>query len=387
MEAEFSNLEAKFLKLDALAHLTLEKKCREFTHLTDRITNSSDYLKIFIELRLNEKRQFLLDNLWADLSTKIAELDAHSKLVYHKNPKDFIEFSDKTHLIGDLKYENGFPIAKKFKYLNLVNQFDELKISDDLVDYLNAKILVLNKNKLFLYLKTKQEQNLLKIVNKKCEQLAIRKLEGKLAVRNIMAWGLRVVCLMHNESTKKNELYVFDEDLSLTSSEKNLGNDVSLCSLGDEEMFFWHESEKKCRVLDYSLRLVGEYGQDLDENRPFYFANGIVIDASDKRMLFYYYDPKQYKHCVKVIGRESGLLSGVINLEFDYFSKMIRLDSESNILMKLFEPNNLIRYFNADGSVLDEFRNEEFFKFSRIDLTRDDEIVCFDQSHSSIFFL
>ena len=71
MEAKFSLLETKFLKLETDANSTCIRKTEEFNLLNEKIINSSDYLKIFIDLRLNEKRSYLLEQIRADLCEKI----------------------------------------------------------------------------------------------------------------------------------------------------------------------------------------------------------------------------------------------------------------------------------------------------------------------------
>ncbi len=145
-------------------------------------------------------------------------------------------------------------------------------------------------------------------------------------------------------------------------------------------------TNKKCIVFDFELQRIAFFGQCEDENEPFYFCDGIIIEASKQLILFYYYSESHPTHFIKIINRQTGLLNGVINIDFDYFSKMIRIDTESNILFKSYDPNNLLKYYDPRGNLIGLFCHNEFTKFSRIDLTKSDELICFDKTDNKIFF-
>ena len=66
---------------------------------------------------------------------------------------------------------------------------------------------------------------------------------------------------------------------------------------------------------------------------------------------------------------------------------MIKIDSQSNIFIKLYEPNNLVKYFDTNGKLIGDFNENELEKFSRIDITKDDFITCFDRAQNKLIIL
>ena len=92
------------------------------------------------------------------------------------------------------------------------------------------------------------------------------------------------------------------------------------------------------------------------------------------------------KHFIKIFDRSNGYLSGVINFDFNYFSKMIRIDTKSNILVKLYEPADEVKYYDCHGKLLKVFRNNDLPKYNRIDLSQDDDIICYDKIENKILF-
>ena len=119
-------------------------------------------------------------------------------------------------------------------------------------------------------------------------------------------------------------------------------------------------------------------------------GGGHLIDASIDRMLFYFANSEDQKHFLKILDRRTGLATGQIDLEeFSYLTKMIKIDSLANIVLKLNQ-NTLIKYYDSCGLLLNDFVNTELNKLNtlvELNLTRDDQIVHFDKSSRKVYIL
>ena len=298
-------------------------------------------------------------------------------------------------IIGDLTYgQTGFSLTKKLKHLPFLNQFEEIILGnrEENQRCLNVKVLLLDKRKIFFYLKLEETSSTLKVCSRsQMNVLACKNIDEKLnyTYRNVMTWGCRIVTLFRKPNDKlKNELSVYDDYLRLTCSPLCFdGNEVNLCSVNDKEIYCWLNMTKKCHVYSINnLDLLKCFGQEINPLEPFYFSNGVLLDARHDLMLFYFYDKDRFKQSIKIFNGLDGIECSHLNLEWNYFAKMFKIDSDRNVLVKFYEPYNLIQVFHGlDGVLIREVTNDEFFKFNRIDLTRNDEIVCFDKARNSIF--
>ncbi len=223
------------------------------------------------------------------------------------------------------------------------------------------------------------------MVNRNFEQIAHRYIHMDLNVHNIVAWDRKLACLFYSKSSRLFHLDLFDQHLSLKGS-KSFNYNLKLCSMNDHEILCWNQSAEKCVVLDLDLNVLNEYGQSESVDRPFYFSGGTLIDASATRFLYYCADCDQQKQCIKIVDRETGDPIGQIDFDFLYFTKIIKLDSRSNILVKLSQ-NNLIQYYDPYGRLLNEFRINKFNSLIEFNLTRQDQIVCYDKGEKKIFVL
>jgi hypothetical protein len=224
-------------------------------------------------------------------------------------------------------------------------------------------------------------------------------LDKTLNYKNILTLNSKIVALFFYQNESHFLLRVYDDELNILEERIFKGNssrtnettlpDISLCSLSENEIICWDGVEKKCKIYDFELKFVKEFGQCMNQNEPFFFCNGILFKASSELLLFYYYDLSNDEpiHYIKIIDRTTGFLKGVINLTFECFSRLLFIDTESNILLRSHNPNNLIKYYDSQGNLIGMFSNAEFSKFNHLDLTKNDELICFDKTDNKIFFL
>ena len=389
IQIKFSSLELFFQSFEKNLELVRQEKLDQFEtkNLDEHIDKRVDLVELVFTKKLNSRRNYLIDQF-------DKKMRHHMKLIQLNYGKSFFTFlpSKKTiydcnFLIGSLIYKNKFSILKKLKYMDYLNQLEnKIELIDELNYYFHVRALILNINRLFIYLRTKEGKTFFKIFNNKCKEYISIEINDNLIYKNILAINAQIVCLFYHQSRKYFILSVYDDELNLLRQTK-IDYEINLCSLSVNEVICWDVKNKKCLVYDFDLSLVDNFGQCEKEEEPFYFCDGIIIEASTQLILFYYYSESYPKHFIKIINRRTGLLNGVINIDFDYFSKMIRIDTESNILFKTYDPSNLLKYYDSNGKLIGLFSNNEFTKFSRIDLTKSDELICFDKTDNKIFFL
>jgi hypothetical protein len=351
-----------------------------------------------IEQELNLKRSNLLIDLNACFSKCLLEQngDYKARCMFKESLVNIYDFES---IFGDLIYLQPFTLDKKFKYLDLLNQFDEIDLVGELTANYNLyRILLLNKCKIFIYMKPRytgdlndfiigdKDKHIFKITNRKLEDVSFRYLDSNLVIRNIITWEFKIASLFYDKSNASYHLDIYDQYLNRTSH-REFDFCVKLCSINDNEIFCWNQTDEKCIILDYKLNILHEYGQSLNLEKPFYFVGGTLIDGSINSLLYYCSDQPNEKQFLKIINRKTGLAIGHIDFEFLYFTKIIKIDSQSNILVKLNQ-NNLIKYYDLCGNLLNDFRNNEFNKFNSLiefNLTKDDRIVCYDKSQNKLF--
>ena len=330
---------------------------------------------------------------------------------------------DAEKLLGHVRHRHPFHLVQKLTYPHLFGgggdeHLGELDMSSLITEStidsrFNTRVLMLAERKLFVYTtmtttpvdeeEASEPMSSFRVYNRHKELVAQRSLGANLIYKNLVAWHLTVVSLFYDSMAAASDtggrfvLSVFDasddddypnddgNELRLRA-ERRLAHGVHLTSVTHDEVICWNQAEKRCLVYSHRLDLLAAYGQETSVSEPFYFANGNLIDASPHVILYYYFDESEQNHYLKVFERSSGRKVGRIDFDFSYFSKMIKIDALSNILIKL-EPNNVIKYYDARGSLLGEFADARFEKFSRIDLTSDDRLTCYDKALNRLFYL
>lgn len=352
--------------------------------LVDKLENELHLTETLIKKSLDEDRTSKL-NLVKSKADLSLSLNLRYLPINFKESR--VRIDDSSLLIGYLTYKNKFKILKKFNYFSYLNQFtNEIQLAEDLILFMNVRILVLSPKRLFVYLRTKENQTSFKIFNDKCQEICSVQIDKDLIYKNVISWNLSLVSLFYNpKDNRKHILSFYDKDLRLLAV-KSIELDLNLCSLNENEIVCWNSTDKVCQIYDFNLNLISSIGQHVSEHIPYYFSNGILIEASQTLILFYYFHEDEEKHFIKIMDRKTGHLTGIINFDFNYFSKMIRIDSESNILVRLYEPNNEIKYFDSKGKLLKIFSNNELTKIGRIDLSQNDDIVCYDKTENKILF-
>jgi hypothetical protein len=392
----FATLESFFATFNRTIASVEKKKLEEYDidKLQEQIEERANCVDTVFTKTLNMRRNYLIDQIEKDLTTDLTTVKSNFDIENHIELDSLPLFlpSKKTiydcnFLIGSLIYCHKFTMLKKLKYMDYLNQLEyKTELLEELNDYFHVRALILNINRVFIYLRSRDAKTFFKIFNNKCKELISIEICSSLVYKNILALNGQIVCLFYNQNQKYFLLSVYDDELNIIKR-KRLDFDCNLCSLSVNEIICWDTKNHKCVVYDFQLEQIANFGQIDQENEPFYFADGVIIEASTRLILFYYYRETNPVHYIKIIDRRTGMTSGVINFDFDSFSKMIRIDTESNILFKSYDPSNQLKYYDSTGKLIGLFSNNEFTKFSRIDLTKSDELICFDKTDNKIFFL
>lgn len=380
MENFFINFNQKLKEIEVEKENLFELLLKKLDFLISKNENS-------IKAILNKRRDFLLTQLNKSFSLCFAQASILFKNCLVKFIESTARIDESSLLIGNLVYNKKFSILKKFSYFNYLNQYiNEIELNEELIRFSNVRILILNQNRLFSYLRTNENKTYFKIFNKKWQELNSIGVDAMLIYRNVISWNSTVASLFYNPAVgEKNILSVYNEDLKLKAN-RSFNFNLNLCCISENEIICWNTDENISIIFDFNLNVLKTFGQDLNEGEPFYFANGILIEGSPSLLLFYFCNQEEQTHFIKIIDRKTGILSGVINFEFNYFSKMIRIDNESNILVKLYEPSNELKYYDSKGTLLKVFTHNDLTKFSRIDLSQNDDIICFDKTDNKILF-
>lgn len=391
IRANIEYLDDFFVNFDEKLRHVKSKKQAEFhvNELPVVIGKCVDEIESKFVNSVNDRRTCLIDSL-----QKYFQSDMRHASCQQHNCKTIKEFSaskkkslDCTYLIGSLVYGSKFSILKKLKYMDYLNQLEnkiELVGEVNRVDHVRSQILSLNR--LFIYIRTPDAKTFFKIFDSKCKELDSMEISEHLTYKNILTLNSQIVTLFYDQITKYYLLSVYDDELNLVKR-KRLKRDINMCSLSKNEIICWDVKNKRCLVFDFDLKEISSFGQSDDPSAPFYFSDGIIIEASTELILFYYYSEDTPKHFIKIIDRQTGLLNGVIDIDFEYFSRIFLIDTESNILFKPLNPTNLLKYYDSRGNIIGMFSNNEFAKFRRIELTKSDELICFDKVDNKIFFL
>lgn len=379
----------KFSDLDLKIGKILAEKQKQFDlHLVQRIEKLINSGEINIIRALKAQRNVLLDRVNCELRQSLNCLKRLSNLTPGLDCAHIL--NDCTQLIGNLKYFNTFSLLKKFAYYPFLNEFTlEIKFDQNAQcpePIKIVRILVIVTNRLFVYLYNRDER-CFKIFNLKWDELNSIQIDNDLNFKNILSDDNKIICLF--SKNHKHLLNVYDDQLNLLES-KWFDIEINLCSINDDnEIICWSVKEKQMLVFDYKLDLVNTIGQDKDPNEPFYFASLILLNASSKIMLFYSCNVVNEEHCLQIMNRKTGLIQGSINMEFNYFPKDIKIDLHSNILFRKCDQPlaHMLRYFDSYGNLLVEFGNDQFTRFDRIDLNKNqEELICFSFRAKNILF-
>ena len=386
IQSDFERLEKFFANFDQICVHLRNEKIATFEDLKKTIEQRISIIEVYIFQILNKIRSHLLT------ITNGHFLNAFPKLNLSKNffclnfVPSCLSLNETGIIIGNLNYKNNFHLLKKFNYFDFLNQCSlEIQLVDELIRYFNVRILILSKNRLFVYLRTNEGESFFKIYNNKCQEIYSIKINSNFVYRNVLSYNSKVVCLFNDPVKNENILSIYKDNLVLIES-INLDYNLILCSILENEIICWSASDNKCLIFDFELKLTCKLGQTKQEDQPFYFESGILIESSKDLFLIYFFDKKELKHFIKIINRSNGKLTGIINFDFNYFSKMIRIDNLSNILVKLYEPANEVKYYDSCGKLLKVFVNNDLANYNRIDLSQNDDLLCYDKVENKILF-
>jgi hypothetical protein len=391
IKVQLNELEEIFSQLNSQHQEIYAEKLNQLLTLEKNLYEHVKKLEIIIPVELNKKRDSLIvclkeylineleNNIFANCN---GECYSKNFSVFKKSFKNL----NRSHL-GHFHYLKPFNLLKKLKYLKYLDQFEELlNIDNKELNDFYVRFVVLSTKKIFVYKKASNDSFQLKIVDYLNVEVCRKKCNSSYIYRGIVGYSNKIICLLFSSDTSEFLLYVFDDCLNQLAIKK-FNYDLHLCSANSNEIICWSWRSKQCLVFDFALNLIKTYGQETNKDAAFYFSNGMLLDVSVERILFYDFDETNKKQFIKILDRENGKLCGTIDFQFDYFSKMIRIDSHSNIILKLYEPFNVLKYYDLNGNLLFESFNQDFVKFARIDLTSDDTLICLDNANNKVFYL
>ena len=366
MSASFKELEKRFTKLDKNIKLARQKLEEQFekNDLPEIIENKlTEYSQATY---LNEAREvFLKENIdhrnnlleCVNKNIRITSLLSFN-IIYHFSLKEF-------YVDTFLKYKNDFDCYKKFKYLHLISLFN-YELDKAYADRDEYNILLLNRNKLLIQAKTKNELFTLSIktqtvINKKT--IPDEYLCNYTVYKSFIFERVTAKASKNMEPTRIN---VYDEHLNLIRSksidEKTYAN---IISLSNNELTYWSDKNEHYKVLDFNtLEETDFFGQFKNENEPFFINSGPVEYVSNDRV---------YIRCyltIDLLSRETGKLVCSVKRDLSSFIRFA-VDSNSNLYLVNQE---FIECYDLNGNI--KFRTKYSFpnKCIYFQLTNDDLI-------------
>ncbi|RMZ95033.1 hypothetical protein BpHYR1_034342 [Brachionus plicatilis] len=386
IQSHFAQLDIFFNNFDQTCIQLKNEKTTHFDDLKKIVNQKIAKAELDIRKVLNKIRHYLLFMIHQHLLNACLPTGSHKNFFLDNFVPSHLRLDEAGIILGNLKYKNNFYLLKKFNYFDFLNQCThQIQLNEELIRFFNVRILILSQNRFFVYLRTNDGATYFKIYSNKCQEVYSIKVDSNLVYRNVLSHNSKIVCLFNDPLKNENILSIYKDNLVLLES-IYLDYNLILCSLLENEIICWHASDNKCLIFDFGLNLMSKIGQIKLENEPFYFENGILIESSKSLFLIYYFDKQELKHFIKILDRSNGRLTGVINFDFNYFSKMIRIDNLSNILVKLYEPANEVKYYDSCGNLLKVFVNNDLAKYNRIDLSQEDDLICYDKVENKILF-
>lgn len=89
-------------------------------------------------------------------------------------------------------------------------------------------------------------------------------------------------------------------------------------------------------------------------------------------------------HFIKIVSRQTGCSVGEIKFEYNYFTRILKLDMNDNIIFKPHLPNNLIECYRTNGEKTNDFTNAHFRDIESPRLTSNNQIVFFNRREDKV---
>jgi hypothetical protein len=245
-------------------------------------------------------------------------------------------------------------------------------ITQPLVIAISSKLFYICKNKTMF------------IINENGDQLC-RRVE-ELKPKTVLSYSNVIVALFSslqmvadNDEKMNNYLKIYNIKLETLFECNFLEEELQLCAITTFDIICWSRTTSQCIILSINnLKQVERCGQLESPLEPFYFKDGIIIDSSDDIILFYHTNMITESHLIKLISRQTGHHTASINLDFNYLTKMVKIDPKtSHILIKFID--DIIEYFDSNGNLLSRFKNNKLSNFNRIEFNHQNDLVFYDK--------
>jgi hypothetical protein len=430
METKLVNLSGKFNKLNEKINNLIGDTHLKSDILIAKIENKINFNELIDEINiardcllksLIEHQKLLLKKLnYSDFIINGENVETFSiqvqKLFYTEN--SVIKTMDNSYvvkLIDHIFKRNN--LFLKFKYFNLFyNGIQKVNLY-----YGMSEKMVLKKNKIVL---SKQRTfYFTEFSDKTCYMLIRDDLSNRDLVKSsiiylryfenyqFLATDTHIIGLFYDDYCFVLKLYtVKNENFTLISS-KTFKFKIILHSINKHEIICLTNQINANRylALSYDLDIIDRFGQKIDEDKPFYFGDGSLINCSINKIFVYFYDHREQKHSIKIMNRSSGKTEKncLIDLPLGTKFKQIKIDSSFRILifseMSLSMKNteekeeidctgyckkirNSILYFDTDGKFLFRIKSNLFMDLKSFDLTSEDDLYFIDYEKKINFF-
>ena len=157
-------------------------------------------------------------------------------------------------------------------------------------------------------------------------------------------------------------VHLYDSDLNLIQSKKNL-HLIESIFLNEKNMLFFYENRANecCQVYDLDMKLLSRFGQNLNKEEAFYMPKSIITNYEHSKFCFKFNssvfgltEKRIYLsnyNIIYILDRKSG--KELKRLELSGFRPNLMLDTQGNIL-KVNTLEKRIAIFNADLEFLAE---------------------------------
>ena len=376
-----------------------------FTRLENKLESifQTDLKIENLSARINKERNDILNYFRKKRDTSLHTFD-NFKLEYFR-----ISYKSTNHTVKyllDLKVINDLNLDKKIIYLNLNNSYEEHDLS-----YLNEgcseiKVIPLNRNTIFLFIRTTQtKESLMKIVDKSGSEMYSRSIKQSVFYDQFMAFEDKFIFSeLFDFDLNKYILEAYDNELNLMSFRK-FKFMIKICCVQKNEIICIQFIHQKIIIFDFKfvelLRfdkqvMYGSIESNIMSNCLFsadvnwYYS--VFFDYS-KKMIIMNNIKKDTLTLEKTT--EIDLSTNVKSLNWIAFVMNMNIsthdtqdsNSKSMLLVKTTPGVKLKMFSLLDGQYIDQTVNANIKKFNSLSVCLSNNLFFFDANKRKILFI
>ena len=402
-------LEILFANYDKLFEETRENVDERFTHLEYQV-NEFFATKVSVEsaeYSLNREREKLLihfdkrqksDLIWAG--------DGAAERLENFRPSGKSTLKTGVYL-AVLNIRNELSLRKKLRYLNLTNSYKEYELNCLPQECSEIKVLALNRNLIFLYLRTNEKsETVMKLVDQHGREQFRRHVKYAYFYDQFLAVDDKyIVSELYDFDLNKYVLELFDNELNLLAS-RSFKFMVKLCSIRLNEIICLQYLQQKLIIFDFKLNELMRFDKQLIFGSIDCNLISTSLFGSDSVYVYsLFFDYSIKKILLNVLNKKTVTLESSTAIDLSTSVKSINwlamsankttgdVISDANcsavmddVLVKTM-PGDKLKLFTRDGHFLEQCVNANIKKFDCLSMCYSNDLYFFDIFKRKIYFI